>query len=245
MRLLREIGTAARPLRASSLPTLMRCPMSAVLAMVAEEGSGGAADTGSAVHEAIRAFHTEAKRDIAAALRSMRDKLPTYPLADLGTAEEHFRHYAADPRNAVHVEGCEKEVSLYLAEEEIVIVGHIDQIRPGLVCDVKTGASHEGPEMLLYAAYQLAAYQCAIGAPRACIIRTRDYPMGRKRIPGPVFWEAPWTLDDAWEMMAEVARTVSAIRRGEVRITASPEACRYCPAGNPGNCHTRRKEICA
>src|SRR5690348_15014108 len=104
-----------RPLRASALPSLLRCPRGEVLKLLGEDEAGQAADTGSAVHFAAKMFHTQARGDVAAALKAMAENLPEFPLADLGTAEAHFRLYAKDRRNQqAKIILCEEKISLTL-----------------------------------------------------------------------------------------------------------------------------------
>lgn len=230
--------------------------------MLAEDDKGPAADTGSAVHMAARAMHKEGKRELAACLAVMREHLPEYPQADLGTAEQHFRQYFADPRNQnAKVILCEEKMLFSLPPPEgdsspVWIQGTADQVREENGCliveDIKTGASAgEGDEMLSYYALQLMAYQVMASAKlrrdvhRAAIIRTRDYlktDRSRKPKPGPVFWFASWTLADAKRMLEEVRRTVGDIRTGRIRVTPSAENCKWCPGGGVSNC-LRRKVV--
>lgn len=247
------------PLRASQLPSLLRCPRGLLLTLQCEGESGQAADTGSAIHKAIAAFHTHTKGEIAAAMKVMEQHLPEYPLADLGTAEMHFRHYAKDPRNKeAKVVLCEEKLSLALpppqgCTEAVEIHGTTDQVREeegGLVVwDVKTGSSAEGHEMLSHHAAQLAAYQVGaakrLGVPsvRAGIIRTKDYlktDRQRKPKPGPVFWNASWRYSDAVLLLEEVRRIVGDVRSGRISTAPSSENCRYCIGGGIGNCLARR-----
>jgi RecB family exonuclease len=247
------------PLRASELPMLLRCPRSLLLKHLAEDTSGQAADTGSAVHKAVAALHTHAKSDVAAALKAMEQHLPEYPLADLGTAEMHFRLYAKDPRNKeAKVILCEEKIKVTLQapeghSEAVEIHGTLDQVREEggrlVVCDVKTGGSYEGDEMLSYYAAQLAAYQ--VGAAKrlgkhvasSCIIRTKDYlKTDRKKQPkpGPVFWNASWTWNDSLALLDEVRRVVGDVRSGRISTIPSPDNCRWCPGGGIGNCLRRK-----
>lgn len=254
-----DFGTEAFPLRASKLPALLRCPRGALIEMMAESDSGPAADTGSAVHLAVAEFHRN-RGDVAAAIKAMIDNLKEYPLADLGTAEGHFRCYAKDPRNAeARVILCEERICVRLPAPEgdtpateIVINGTLDQVREEggslTVWDVKTGGMLEGIDMLPYHAAQLAAYQVgatlALARPvnRAGVIRTRDYlKTDRKKQPkpGPVFWQGPWSLADAKLILEHVRQVVGDIRRGQIAVAPSAENCRYCPAGNVANCLRR------
>jgi RecB family exonuclease len=239
--------------------------MGAVLEMIGESSSGPAADTGSAVHCAAKAFH-ETKGDFAAAMKAMRDSLPEYPLADLGSAELQFRHYSRDPRNAeARVVLRETKVRIVLpppegdsTETPVIITGQLDQVREkdGVLTlyDIKTGGSQEGSEMLSTYFAQLAAYQVGasllLGRPvvSAGIIRTKDYlKTDRKKSPkpGPVFWEGAWTLADAREILDEVRRIVGDIRSGRIRVSPSADNCQYCPAVGVANCLARRKSLIA
>ena len=231
-----------------------------ILTLLGDEDRGQAADTGSAVHYAAKAFHTFAKGDVAAAIKAMEKNLPEYPLADLGTAEGHFRLYASDPRNKeAKIVLCEEKIEVRLEApeghiEEVVIQGTLDQVRQEggrlVVCDIKTGASAgEGDDMLNYYAAQLAAYQ--VGAANllkqhvsaAAIIRTRDYlKTDRKKNPkpGPVFWYASWTYADALSLLEEVRRAVGDVRSGRISVAPSTENCKWCPGGGIGNCLRRK-----
>ena len=231
-----------------------------ILSLIGENESGQAADTGSAVHYAAKLFHTSAKGDVAKAIKEMERSLPEYPLADLGTAEGHFRLYASDPRNKdAKIVLCEEKIEVILPppeghSEEVVIQGTVDQVRQEggrlVVCDIKTGASAgEGDDMLNYYAAQLAAYQ--VGAATllkqhvssAAIIRTRDYlKTDRKKNPkpGPVFWYASWTYNDALALLEEVRRVVGDVRSGRISVSPSAENCKWCPGGGVGNCLRRK-----
>lgn len=246
-----KFGTADAPLRSSYLPQLLSCPYSAVLKMEATDRDGNrAADTGSAVHMAARAFHTLARKDARLSIGVMREAVAKYPLADLKIAEQEFQWYAADPRNAeaeAEVVLVEKEITFTLppseedeTQAEIVVMGTVDQVRreaSGLyVWDIKTGARLQGADMINDHALQLAAYllgaEQLLGEPvrGAGVIRTKDYA-DRK----PVFWRAPFSRKDARSMLDGVRRVVAAVRAG--RAWGNPgEHCRWCPMQSPANC---------
>lgn len=241
---LADVGTPRMPLRASYLTRLVRCPMSGIIAMMEDQGSGPAADTGSAIHAAAAAWHTVANKDTSAALRVMRAGLAKYPFADLDAAEGTFRYYAQDPRNQeARVILVEEKVEIRLqpaeddpTQEEILIFGHVDQVREEdhgelAVVDIKTGKFHDGPSMLTEHCLQLSAYQLGasakIGKPvrKARIIRTNDY---LKRTPGPVFWSAAWRMSDCVALLDCVRNVVATLRRGQPYIVPTAEACRFC-----------------
>lgn len=240
-----EIGTPALPLRASKLAALVRCPWSGLMMLLGEESGGGkAADTGSAVHFAARAWHTVANKDTAKALKIMQMGIANYPFADLDTAADHFQGYAADPRNqeatCLFVE--EKiQVTLPPAEDdptgqEIVIFGTLDQLRidPAsnvlTVVDIKTGRP-DGLEMIAEHCLQLCAYQLGAAAKlsrpvlNAVILRTQDY---LKRSPGRVFYPGSWRFSHCRPMLDCVRAVVAQLRRGRVHVAPSADACRWC-----------------
>jgi hypothetical protein len=257
-----DFGGEKNPLRSSRLARFMQCPWSEAmqhLAMVEDEQAGAAADTGSAMHFAAQLWHTRLKGDARLAVAAMRMALERYPFADLDSAEDQFRRYAADPRNlAAKVVLVEAAVRVEIPPAPgdptgapVIVMGTVDQVReePGglRALDIKTGGKYEGPDMLDEHCLQLAAYQ--LGATyllgrevrAASIIRTKDYlktdRMKRPK-PGPVFWEAPWSLDDCRALMRSVAAAVAEVRRGLFRHAPGGH-CRYCPAGGVAQCTKR------
>jgi hypothetical protein len=237
---LKTFGTASAPLRASRLPALLQCPWSDVLKWL-EEGdrSGEAADTGSAVHAAIAAYH----RGVSDPLTAAQENQAEYPLADFHEAARHFTAYIADPANHLDaVSHVETEVVYRIPAKgrakEIVIQGTLDQIRrDGTVWDVKTG-KRDGVELLYYHAPQLAAYVLAarqslgIDVRPGGIIRTAGY--FARSGPAP-FFHASWTVQDCETIIQQVVDTVMSIRAGKVRLTPGGH-CRWCPAVGPANC---------
>jgi RecB family exonuclease len=244
---LAEFGTAARPLRASSLPRLVRCPWAAIMEAYSDGGtSGPAADTGTAVHLAIATWHTLAKKDARVAVEVMRRSVARFPLADLDSATVQFHDYTNDRRNVeAEVVACETPVTLTLpAPEEVVIIGTLDQVRRDrhgrlTVWDVKTGKP-DGWDMLHEHALQLAAYMLGAGATACGIIRTQDYR--RRNGPGPVFWEAPFDIHQAYELLRSVVHTVQAVRQGTVHVGPGSH-CRWCPAGGLAGCLPLLREM--
>ncbi len=190
---------------------------------------------------------------------AMRLSLSRFPLADLDAAERQFRLYAADERNLkAEFILVEKEVRITLPppegdEEEIVIVGTLDQVRKvqgrAVLWDIKTG-SPDGVDMLNTACLQLAAYQLGasqlLGMPvrSAGIIRTKDYlktdRSGNSK-PGCVFYEAPWGYGDLAAILASVTTLVSLVRKGQVYAAPGEQACKYCIG--VGNCLPRLTEL--
>jgi len=221
-----------------------------------EDHSGKAADTGSAVHAAVHAWHLTSHNG-PAAVDAMRALAPAkFPLADCDEAARLLAFYAEDERNQeATVVLLEQSVQVTLPPTDddptgqpIVISGTLDQVREerGVLSlwDIKTGSMHRGLEMVHEHALQLAVYQLGaarvLGRPvaRAGVIRIRDYPA---RIPQPVFWAAPWTLDQLPLLLDAVREQVARIRRGIV--AAGPGShCSWCPAGGLNSCLSIMKE---
>lgn len=237
---LADFATPVKPLRASILPLLVRCPMAVIIKLYGGvDESGPAADTGSAVHCAVAAFHREARKDFQRSLEIMKERGTKYPLADLKQAEMLFRYYFNDERNkTAQVVLCEEEITFRLSpaetdptQKEILIQGTLDQVREEngvlTVWDIKTGKP-PGVDMLSDYALQLAAYQHGAAqrldrrVARSGILRTGDYPTG------PVFYEAPWTDAHLEALLSSVRSRVADIRAGRVGIAPNSRDCRYC-----------------
>lgn len=237
-----EFGGKKRPLRASALPLLIACPHRAVLMelRLIEGGSSKAADTGSAVHAGIEAWHETGK--LEAAIDAMKRRLPEFPDADLHDAELSLKPYTADPRNAKEVViASEIDVLLELpcsVGGPIYITGRVDQLRADGVWDVKH-SDKPGFEIMHSYAYQLAAYARGLQRPVGGFILPKGY---RKRgvkeaSPPGVFWSPCW--DDAHidALLAEVVATVAGIREGRVPVRPGAH-CTFCPAESFGDCLT-------
>src|SRR5262245_51366055 len=135
---MKNFATKEQPLRASALPSLVKCGWRAVLLAesVLDDQSGAAADTGSALHRGVAVWH-KTDKDTAAAIRALKESVAEYPLADLDDAAEHFQAYTEDPRNqTAKVVAVEEKVELTLSPaphdptgREIYIQGTLDQIR--------------------------------------------------------------------------------------------------------------------
>ena len=255
-------GSAERPLRCSRLPKLVRCQMSAVVDFLAEgEAFSPAADTGSAVHFAIQAWHT--KPDERLAILTMRACIEKFPFADLEVAEQHFRGYIEDPRNqGLILCLCESNIVVELPPHPtdptgapVVYTGTLDQVRLtkyGMcLLDIKTGAP-EGIDMLHTHCLQLAAYQYGASLKlgervrHAGIIKTKDY-LKKDRSgapkPGPVFYEAPWAWSDLPVILSSLTLLVAQVRAHQLHISPGEEACKYC-IGIP-NCVAMVNDLCS
>lgn len=216
--------------------------------------SGPAADTGSAVHAAIAAWHL-CGHDVGSAVESMVARYGEFPLADLEEATSLFCLYTRDPRNReAEVVAVERRVEFLLpacAEdptgEAISVIGTVDQVRregPLLkLYDIKT-SKRPGHELLDAHLYQLAAY--TVGASHAfgepvhpgALICPRHYRGEPESAPDGVFFECAWTFDDARFILWGVRRIVAAVRAGEVWHFGGAH-CRYCVAGSPDVCVPR------
>lgn len=258
------IGTEEFPLRASSLQMLVRCPLRALLmlAQMAEDQSGPAADTGSTVHGGVASWHKT--QDAEEALRVMRSlAMAEHPLADIEDAESQFLAYALDPRNKnAKLALVEQKVSFDLAPatwdstgKPIRIIGTLDQGRIGLdgvveVWDVKT-SKKGGAQLLNEHAIQVAAYVIGmeLHLKRPCrpggIIRTRTYQkrgVDPRSSPDEVFWELAWKRSHCDRLMDGVRNAVAMVRRGEV-FPGPGEWCTWCPARGLDFCLPMYEEV--
>lgn len=257
-------ATAKHPLRSSALQFMVKCSMQAVLKFLeSNDESGQAADTGSAMHHAAHTWHKNGQ-NYDDAVSEMKLRKGDYPLANTSEAEMMFRQYAKDPRNAkAKIIKVEEEVKLTLSpskddktKKEIVIVGHLDQIREELngdwtLHDIKT-TKKTGYEAVIESLYQMASY-CAgatkkfkrpvhpgtIILPRAYIIKT----MGKVLSPAGVFWSMPWTIHHVPYILDGLRSLVANIRAGNILINPNVEYCRYCPAKGIDYCIPKLKDI--
>lgn len=241
-------GTEHYPIRCSSIPALLRCPLRNLMLHLdlVPDNAGEAADTGSATHKAVAAWHE--RKDITAAIKVMRECIIEYPLANLDEAAEMFQDYAGDPRNqAAKVVLCEKQITFQLdpserdeTRQKILVQGTLDQVREehGVyrLYDLKTGKP-DGGEMVQDHTMQIAAY--CIGASQhlrkpvepGAIIRVRGY---RSRT-GNVFFPFKWTLAHANLLMDGLREMVAMIRSGNVYLNPG-KYCYYCPAMGVERC---------
>jgi hypothetical protein len=223
---------------------------------------GKAADTGSAVHRAVEAWHRNGQ-NYEGALDVMAASKGDYPLADLNDARLHFRPYTEDPRNInAEIVAIEQKVQFTITpsvddptQAPIVIQGTLDQIRRvgGALSlyDVKTGERIDGWTMMHAYALQIAGY--CIGATGlfgepvhpGAIIRTRGYRVRGVKAhtePAGVFFEYAWGLPQCELLMDAVRNVVSAVRSG--RVWPGPgDHCSYCPAKGLDNCLPRLHEL--
>jgi hypothetical protein len=256
-------GGPESPLRPSQLDKLVKCSVWPILMIgEPEDGGGKAAQTGSAVHEAVAAYHLEPdlSKRIQAGQTALAAALPKFPLADSTEARLFLTPYMADPRNLyTRVVAVEQRVGLTLPPHPtdptgapIVVRGTLDQIREEngrlVVCDLKTG-SPSGWQMVHDYAYQQSAYVLAArasGFPEAepgYLIRCQGYRARTAALPSPdgVYWWCSWSVDDCHLLLERVRLEVARIRSGEVQFGAGPH-CSYCPHGGLQGCIPRAKE---
>lgn len=249
----RHLGSEAHPLHCSGLAHVLRCPwrvVSRFYAPPAYDDGGPAAQTGTAMHVAVHAFHAP-QGDAASGLAAMVEEASCYPQADLDTASAMFLHYSQDPIN--------KNAKVLLREEKvsftikaaaddptgapIVVIGTVDQVREdngiAKVWDLKT-SSVEGwnkeAELLHQHTIQLASY--CIGA---------SIKLGRRVEPGGLIlakrymkgqnahYHAAWSYDDIELIFEGVRQNIAAIRRGNYWAFSGPH-CAWCHMGNPDLC---------
>lgn len=260
-----DFGTAAKPLRPSQLNYLVLCHWRALakeLEMLHDE-SGKAADTGSAVHFAVAAFHKKAGDEVA----KMRSAVAAFPLADLDEAERIYGRYVADPRNRdAEVVAVEQEVVVsldakFLDTEPIVIAGTLDQLRWNAadrryeVWDIKTGNRDplyfQNVYALQMAAYVMAARNVSGGSPYDMssglpfdadgpivpggYIRTKGYFTRGAELPSPHGVFVPAGIGDPDSLLDAVRWAVCAIRSGYVVAT---------PGDHCGTCSFAGNEFC-
>lgn len=240
------------PLRASALPNLMRCPhrhMLMELKVIENQGST-AADTGSAVHAAVDAWHKGA--GYSGAIEEMRAKYQThFPKADLHDAELTFKPYTEDPRNAPgEVQQTEVKIEVMLPAhphdptgEPIYILGKADQLRESGYWDMKV-SEKPGFELIHDYAFQLASYAAGLRVPVGGIINPKGYRRQireTKKLPDPksqptgIFFHTCWRDEHVEHLMLELRIEVARIRAGTVSIRPGGH-CSYCPAGSYFNC---------
>lgn|GEM_PF-6891462 len=262
---LERFGSAANPLRPSSLDALVSCRLRSVLLMLGEcsDTSGAAADTGSLTHLGVAAYHLE--ESVQAGLDAMSSGLSRFPKADPDDARLFYTAYTTDPRNAHKAAGViaiEQKVRCVLPAheldptgEDIVIEGTLDQIRRDpfgvkRVWDLKTGKKDAYGYMAEYAmqqaAYVLGAVQSIDESiqPGGLIVAYgwRRKGVDPKTSPGGVFWNYTHSADDCLLILDDVRLAVALIRRGDVAPGPGP-LCSYCPAGGLSNCLPMLKKM--
>jgi hypothetical protein len=247
-------ATAEFPLRASALPSLLKCPLRAALFhldLLADD-SGPAAHTGNLTHEAVDHWHKH--KDYDAAVVHMNLCREKFPKGEISEAEKYFRPYAHDPRNAdAEVVACELKVNFKIDAAEgdeggpIYVRGTLDQIRKEdgrlTLWDLKTGDKMTGWQMLHDYAAQQAAYCIAacevLGQPvyPGGIIRAYGYRVRDAKPPSPpgVFFHSPWDIADCHVILADVRNRVLQVRRGEA-VPVSGRHCDWCPADGLQGC---------
>lgn len=255
---LNTFATAQNPLRISSLPALVTCPMRAVLldAGLLADDSGAAAQTGSLLHAFVAEWHAHG-HDTEGALTTVQRE--PFPLADADKAATWFRAYTADPRNReCRILAIEQSVTLALpcADHDptglpIALRGTLDQIREEdggpRVYDLKTGRA-SGLSMLDSYAFQLAAYSRAAAgflgvAPARMrspgVIRLQGYDVKgcdpALRPPG-VFYVSPFDAQRCEMLVDEIRNIVADIRSGRVDVRPGSHCSYMCPARGLQNC---------
>lgn len=195
-----QFATEQHPLRASALTQLFVCAGSKVGDMLSDldDAGGKAAQTGTAVGRACEVYHST-DLDFGSIMdqvkKESKEAKRPFDGADWGEVERMFKSYTLDsrnPRSAVLPESLEEEVVLRLdphpfdpTGEQIVIPGHLDQVRfengTYMIWDIKSGKP-EGYDMVEDYAYQQVAYAEAYAQKYperrvawGGIIRLRDY----------------------------------------------------------------------
>lgn len=222
-----------------------------------DEESGAAADTGSAAHAAIAAFHRG--KGVAESLEIMRVKSSDYPQADLEDAAGLFLSYATDARNVnAKILLIEAPIGFSIApapedptQAPISVIGTVDQVREEqdgnlYVNDVKS-SKKDGTDLLHAHTFQVAAY--CIGAAiklnrpvrSAKLILLRKYA-GKNASTAPVFWSYPWTFQDIPQILESVRRRVAEVRAGKLYHVPNKDCC-WCHARSPDLCLPKLQEF--
>lgn len=240
-----DVGTAACPVRISSLPKLALCPWSWLMKTMDWYGdeAGAPAQTGTLTGRMVELYH--AAGDIQAALRQavaegrgLDATFPRLPLADYAAAEVMFQGYVRDDRNHPYTVAFDCERTVTGEIDGVVFRGSIDQARieaDGAVAiwDVKSGRSERGGLMGAYAlqlAGYVVAYQQTTGrvARAGGIIRMADYvPKSRGGVQHDPFIRAGWDYDTCVELLRGAVAKVLELRSGLAAVVPGTH-CNYC-----------------
>jgi hypothetical protein len=229
-----------------------------------DDVSGEAADTGSATHHAIAAYHQAGgqEKGVEVGYAALHACLEHFPLASRAEAEQHLENYILDPRNSsAEVIAVEQAVKLVLPPAPgdptggaIHIEGTVDQVRRHegqlMVFDVKTGST-PGWQMLHDYLFQVCAY--ALGATQLLgepvvpgyLIRTQGYRrkgVDPRMSPEGILWGFYVALEQCRLFLDQLRSQVAAIRSGEVRFGPGAH-CSYCPLGGIWNCTQKAEKI--
>ncbi len=215
-----------------------------------EEGpSSEAADTGSAVHAAIAAWHKQGQDD-GKAIQALQESEARFKKANMPEAANLFLYYIADKANqeakfATDASGqplveYHGVIEISPAKSDptqapIVIVGTLDQVRltnaGPAVYDIKTSKWPPAQQLDNYI-YQLATYAiiastvlrdtCRMGG-LICLRHKQQH------------WEYPHRFHDIAPLIDGIRNEVARVRSGDVH--ASPGTyCSYCPAHSTSQC---------
>lgn len=221
------------------------------------ESSGAAADTGTAVHCGIKAFHDGDSP--SQCLQRMQDcKAQDFPLAAMEEAAAMFLSYATDRRNIeAEVVLCEQEITYEIAAAEtdptgapIVIEGTVDQVRRerGKLKLWDAKSSKLNPDLVRIAAGMQAAGYC-IGATFKLgetvhpggVIALRQYKSGTDNQQAPVFRHFSWEFEDIEQILLPLRLAVANIRAGRLYHIPTEGGCMFCRMKSPDLCVPKLK----
>jgi len=247
---MKDFATREKPLRISSLPTLLKCPGFRMFEMFSDDDSSMAATNGTCVGRAVELWHNGSTVEEALEVATSEN-----PTAQASLVQQWLRGYASDWRNQSNghpvygkVIPESQEITVELERDGVYVVGHIDHAREdrqGIVwvCDLKASNYHGSQLVKDYAAqqalYTLACMEHPLFKGRyvrpGAIIRMTDYKVNGA--PGPVFYDLKMTVEGCIFLWQQVVEEVRQIRRGKIRISPGPQ-CVYCNKGGmvPGNC---------
>ncbi len=254
-----NIATPENPIRASWLTSLQSCDMAAFLELLDQyrQRESKAAQTGSMVHEGVAEFH---RRDFdkSAGDDAMQGSVVKFPLADIGEARIHYKHYCNDPRNFIQTPYIEEKISITLTpheldptQTEIHIKGTLDQLRflngSYYLWDLKTGATRTGRDGFVmvdeYCWQQIVYLYGArkrwpeIDIRPGGLICTDSYRVrGSETEAKGVFINSPIQgHTDLNPILDDIRLKIALLRRG-IRTATPSKRCRYCPGLSVSNC---------
>lgn len=220
------------------------------------DSSGGAADTGTAVHTAVKAFHSG--DNVVQAMDKMIANVKEYPLAAMEEAAAMFLSYSADRRNLdAQVILCERPITYEIAAAEtdptgapIVVEGTADQVRRVNgrleLWDLKT--SKMPPEHVRHATTLQAAGYC-IGCTYELketvhpggVIMPRKYDGAKNKSEAKVFIHFAWEFQDIEQILLPLRLRVADIRAGRLYHIPTDGGCMFCRMKSPDLCLPRLK----
>ena len=249
------IGSRGRPIRASLLPNLFRCPRFYMEKVLGDKDdvAGEAAQTGNLVHVGIQTFH-QSNGNEAQARAMVEASSKVYVSGDVTEAlrllQKYCKRETSERRGIVSRSEEKIEVTLPPSpfdptKEEIVIQGTVDQIRTIgrdtiYVVDHKTGRK-PGADMVMEHATQLAVYMLGVKrmypdkTVQGFITRIQDLC----RADLPYWWPMPFggTEVEIFNVLQPIIDRIAVIRMQRHHSTPGKH-CEWCPLSQYPSCIT-------